>query len=345
MTPEQVEAIRGGGEAPQSAEYQQPGPYWTLLQNRASEAIQDASQGRDEDLMDVIIDSFEHIPNDPHRSAEQIILRRISLFLDRIGQRARDAEFSARNAALYLAGAQWDEDQALVDYFSDVESKALTPEEPPGPGDLTPHQMEMRRLNPNIDRSPAMLNREDRSLLTITLNTPKGTTKTSKHKWINNMNFGDAENVRELNRWRSQLFRRQFGLARPPRIAYQPSERQWLTNRHRQYEQQRIAAGDNPGQVDWTQMDWNQITADFNSTFAGRLVPGSSVIRPTRTRESLRSDRSRIPAICQMTGLTLRSERGAARNPGDDEEEEVEEQPRSKRGGKGSGPSKRARKG
>ena len=92
-------------------------------------------------------------------------------------------------------------------------------------------------------------------------------------------------------------------------------------------------------------MDWNQITADFNSTFAGRLVPGSSVIRPTRTRESLRSDRSRIPAICQMTGLTLRSERGAARNPGDDEEEEVEEQPRSKRGGKGSGPSKRARKG
>ena len=99
--------------------------------------------------MDVIIDSFEHIPNDPHRSAEQIILRRISLFLDRIGQRARDAEFSARNAALYLAGAQWDEDQALVDYFSDVESKALTPEEPPGPGDV--RSVELYLLDDHTD--------------------------------------------------------------------------------------------------------------------------------------------------------------------------------------------------
>ena len=89
--------------------------------------------------------------------------------------------------------------------------------------------------------------------------------------------------------------------------------------------------------VDWSLMDWAQVTRAFNMNFQGRLLPGDSTVRPQRTEGGLRSARPRIPEIVSLTGIAPR-EKGKKK-----EKKEKGEQKGGKeteKGGKKGGPKK-----
>lgn len=74
-------------------------------------------------------------------------------------------------------------------------------------------------------------------------------------------------------------------------------------------------------------MDWAQITRDFNARFEGQILPDNTDVRPHRTKNSLRTERSRIQEITDHTGITPRDQKQAPEESGEDEEEP---QPRPK---------------
>ena len=123
MTTAQVETARRGGIA---AERRDLGHHWTLLEKRATSAILNATEDRDPELLAMMEEHFDSVPDDPHRSPEQILIRCIARFLDRVGQRVRDDGFEARDAAMYLARVDWDEDQAFNLYLDEVDPRPTT---------------------------------------------------------------------------------------------------------------------------------------------------------------------------------------------------------------------------
>ena len=64
------------------------------------------------------------------------------------------------------------------------------------------------RLNPNVDREPAEVGRPNRKKLSIVLNQPgKKVSKTySFTETFESMNWNNGQEIRRLNRWRSQIF-------------------------------------------------------------------------------------------------------------------------------------------
>ncbi len=74
-------------------------------------------------------------------------------------------------------------------------------------------------------------------------------------------------------------------------------------------------------------MNWDRVTRDFNARFEGQILPGNTDVRPYRTRDSLRTERSRIKEITDHTGITPRDQKQV---PEESSEDEEEPQPRPK---------------
>jgi len=53
-------------------------------------------------------------------------------------------------------------------------------------------------------------------------------------------------------------------------------------------------------------LNWETIANDFNARFQGRILDGSDMPRPARTKGSLQSQTGRIEEICRITGKTPR---------------------------------------
>ncbi len=117
---------------------------------------------------------------------------------------------------------------------------------------------------------------------------------------------------------------RNVGVARPPRLRFHNLEKRFLFELHKDFERQRTAAGQ---EVNWSKMNWEQITRDFNTKFEGQILPGNPDVRPHRTEDSLRTERSRIKEITDYTGTTPRDQKQAPEESGENEEES---QPRQK---------------
>lgn len=102
------------------------------------------------------------------------------------------------------------------------------------------------------------------------------------------------------------ITRRNLGPARPHRIPLLPLEKRFLIDVHRRFMLGQQAQHGPHHQVDYSQMDWAEVTREFNNNFENRLLPGETFPRPMRTESALRSARPRIPAIVALTGITAR---------------------------------------
>ena len=83
-------------------------------------------------------------------------------------------------------------------------------------------------------------------------------------------------------------------------------EKQFLIDAVKEFERQRKASGQ---AVKWSEMNWYRTTRDFNAEFEGRLLRGSTEVRPRRTVDSLRTERNRIKAITDLTGGAPRDQK------------------------------------
>ncbi len=104
------------------------------------------------------------------------------------------------------------------------------------------------------------------------------------------------------------------------------------------FETQTRAAG---RPVKWSRMNWDQITADFNTRFQGRHLPGNPDARPHRTRDSLRTERNRIREITDHTGIAPRDQKQVVEGSDEDEEEGQAKPKYPRRGDPGPGKSTR----
>ncbi|KAK4695032.1 hypothetical protein P7C71_g2646, partial [Lecanoromycetidae sp. Uapishka_2] len=165
-------------------------------------------------------------------------------------------------------------------------------------------QRAVRRLNPNIDRSKVAKGYPQPEKLTFSIRIPKksGSVINQSHflKYDNgkNLDWNNGEHVRQLNKWREQLFLRRLGPSRPPRITYHAAERRWLVNRHLQFQRDTQAR---TGHIeDWRTFPWHNIMQEFNAHFAGKIIDGAP--RPSRTKMSLRDEKGRMLELTTLTG-------------------------------------------
>jgi hypothetical protein len=103
---------------------------------------------------------------------------------------------------------------------------------------------------------------------------------------------------------------RNLGPARPHRIPLLPLEKRFLIDVHRRFMLGQQAQHGPQHQVDYSLMDWAEVTREFNNNFENRLLPGEIFRRPMRTESALRSARPRIPEIVALTGITARKVKG-----------------------------------
>jgi hypothetical protein len=106
------------------------------------------------------------------------------------------------------------------------------------------------------------------------------------------------------------ISRRNLGPARPHRIPLLPLEKRFLIDVHRRFMLGQQAQYGPHHQVDYSLMDWAEVTREFNNNFKNRLLPGETFRRPMRTESALRSARPRIPEIVALTGIAARKSGG-----------------------------------
>jgi hypothetical protein len=97
---------------------------------------------------------------------------------------------------------------------------------------------------------------------------------------------------------------RELGEARPARIGFHPEEIQWLIDYHHQYKRDGVARD---GVVNFHKIQWDDVTRAFHARFAGRILTGLNTPQPARTKPSLKTERYKIKAICDLVGLRMRN--------------------------------------
>ena len=197
----------------------------------------------------------------------------------------------------------------------------------------TAYATEIAALNADMDRSPAILGEIMPEKMKIQYQLPR--TKEIKRLYFRQYDHGRSldwqnyEHVRTLNRWRAQVFRyvgralntwamvpkltiprsRMLGSTRNMGCKFHEEENQWLIERYLQHQETALKHGEEP---DYHTMNWVTITKAFNHHFEGRILPGCDEPRSYRTKGSITTQRYRIEAISQMTGVPSRRERGDA---------------------------------
>ena len=112
----------------------------------------------------------------------------------------------------------------------------------------------MLRLNPNIDRAPAVKGQPDRSKLTIALVLPSGATETR----IYSRSFESLDRTKPLkllNQWRLRIFRKYMGHS-PMRSRFHELEKQWLIDMYRSHKTDMESNGQ---MVNWSHTNWREL--------------------------------------------------------------------------------------
>jgi hypothetical protein len=137
----------------------------------------------------------------------------------------------------------------------------------------------MRRLNPNVDRTPALRFEPDESKLFIQLVRPSG--HITPYRYCDPVDW--TQPMTKLNLWRYGVFRRYLGpLAGPLPTKLHPLEIRYILDAPNHSE--KWGYGPNRSKIEWVKFH-----KAFNERFQGKALPGYPGPRPARTVNALRN--------------------------------------------------------
>lgn len=141
----------------------------------------------------------------------------------------------------------------------------------------------MRRQNPNIDRSPAVLNEPCVPKLFIRLRNAYG--RPIEREYPNSMNWSSMDRIHALNRWRNKILEHYLGPAEGEEVRPHALEHALILEAYQALES--AAEGMHPF-VGKELPSWAGIAQDINVKFGGQKLDGDEHPRPRITREMLR---------------------------------------------------------
>lgn len=153
----------------------------------------------------------------------------------------------------------------------------------------------MRRLNPNVDVTPALRFEPDESKLLIQLTHPNG--QITPYRYCDPVDW--TQPVKKLNKWRYAVFQRYFGLSASPHRLH-PLEIQYILDAPNHPE--KWGYGPNRSRVSWVLFQ-----KAFNEKFQGKALPGYPGPRPARSVTALRQISHHYCAV--GTGYRTRTRR------------------------------------
>ena len=170
------------------------------------------------------------------------------------------------------------------------------------PGYLTDNQVRfdiMYSLNPNLDRTEAVIGHPSDAKLTIVLYKPPfGASGDPLHlTYPNEVHWERESSIRSLNKWRAAVFHHYLGLGPQQTSDWHQMEKDFILEACAVREEQ---ARSRPFKANKTAdghlrpYSWLAITNDFNCCFSGRKLPGYDEPRPARKRTDL------VAQYCRM---------------------------------------------
>lgn len=106
--------------------------------------------------------------------------------------------------------------------------------------------------------------------------------------------------------------RRMLGSSRPAPVSYHKDENDWVTEQFVLHQQRALEYGLEPN---YNRMDWDSITKSFNERFEGQMLPDCENPRPPRTKNSIQTQRYRIVAVSELTGVPLKNRNRRRKKP------------------------------
>jgi len=297
---EQTMAPKASNLSGQQAQEQ---PTWQNFQTEAQLVLGTANENEDNELLEALND-LEDVP-EPAEDGEDdsqtdLMIRYIATVLDRAGDGRRADGFDARTAIMALIDNNWNLEQVFEQFEAEDEIDQGRGRESPsvstdgnGVQTVETYETMMRRMNPDVDRMPAMQNGRDDRKLTITLHRQNKNDLNARFKDSARMNWTSSNMIHALNKWRGQYFRRHLGLVSTYRPPFHPEEIDWLTTYHRLAKAEADEAGEAPN----FRFNWNEVEHDFNHQFEGMMLKGETNPRPKREKSSLLRQRYRIPEV------------------------------------------------
>ena len=86
-------------------------------------------------------------------------------------------------------------------------------------------------------------------------------------------------------------------------VHYHQDELDWLTEQFVLHKQRALEHGSEPN---YRKMDWGSIAKAYNERFEGKMLPNCEDPRPNRSKASLQTQRYRIEAVCELTGIAMK---------------------------------------
>ena len=153
----------------------------------------------------------------------------------------------------------------------------------------------MRQLNPNVDRSPAIVGEPDDSKRFVKLLNPysrpigpDSQDPIAQMVYPKKVDWFERDDVSALNKWRKATFDYYLGPAHEREVEWHPLQDDFVV---REYSQLQKEAREMQGivRVGKDFPSWAKITRDFNRRFEGRRLEGADLrLRSKVTREMLR---------------------------------------------------------
>ena len=179
----------------------------------------------------------------------------------------------------------------------------------------------------DLNRSPAVKGQVRPDKFTIVLEQPDHKTYKKwcfpQHNKGENFDWQNMEHIRSLNKWRTQIFRyvgralemramiqeltvirrRTLGSSKPGPVPFHKEELDWVTERFVLHKKAALKHGVEPA---YHTMNWDNIAKSFNERFEGEMLPDCETPRPHRTKSSIQTQRYRIEAISELTGVPMK---------------------------------------
>lgn len=239
------------------------------------------SDGHDAEVQGALRQTY-HALQDDRRPSPGVVINKVAQLVNLGGD-----NISPREAILRMASARYDYSSAARAYLEELEDGSFS--------SLSPPRERERDEDPEKVKGKG---EEDRRMSDNTEEAQQSSSGVSKYP-----GEIDSREPGGLNRWRSQMLRRNIGGSRPYRQEYHETEKDWLLQEHVDFERKRLAEGK---PVDYSAMRWSEIAKRFNRRFEDQYLSGVIAPRPSRTKVSLRTESYRVKKIIDFTGLSSR---------------------------------------
>ena len=217
------------------------GPHWTGLRNQVEDVFLRVHNGQEDEVYETTRAHFDALRNaherqeelvaaarDTHssmsdssdessesseedpRAIQEVQVRMAMDFLDRAGNPPIGSRPSARIAVLFIARADYNLQLALDNYEDALDAEeeevmadqaAVEAEREPVEEQEQGGQQQVPGSQDGVDRVPALINNPQPSKFSITI---PGSGKTRVYPHVANFDWSSSEQIRALNRWRTQ---------------------------------------------------------------------------------------------------------------------------------------------